>query len=156
MLALRLTLSIMLMASANLGAQVAMDETPQSARANCKELFLSKGKDEVSCFVNSIRVARLFCEVDFQKAQLTGEYAEFRACLTRGERSMKIYFDLARPKVAKKRAADDALKDLYAYALSGLRGMDPEVSERKIDYERRQTERKQGIEDRISRLEIER
>ncbi len=85
-----------------------------------------------------------------------GDSDKLSSCIREYEQSLKAFFDLARPRLARKKGASEALKELYSYALGGLRAMMPEPSELRIDYKRRQAERNQGIEDRIARLEAER
>lgn len=142
-------------ASLPLGAQ--QTASLAAARGECRELFLSKKSgDEVDCFVNHVRVARTFCQVAMLQAKVGGDLDAIYRCVKKYEGSMKSFYELAAPKVARKKAAADALKELYVYGVGGLRGMIPEVSERQGDYDRRQADRGQGIEDRIARLNLER
>ena len=61
----------------------------------------------------------------------------------------------AAAKTIKKPAAKAALKEHFVQAMSLVEGVEPGISEARIDYDRRQTDNKENLKKAWTRVEIE-
>ena len=112
-------------------------------------------KDDVRCFATHARAGMALCGMQWKLGLMKGDLAPAAACQSSAQDAMRPFYQAALKRVSKTREGTAALKDAYAYWVSVIRGLTPAVSEREIDYRRRITEYEQGLEQRLTRLEIE-
>ena len=100
-----------------------------------------------------IKAKTAFLEVELGKE--TSSHSIIGACQKEGRSEVKNLYPKANAQFAKKPAASKALKDFYVAWLAALDGISPSISERKIDYERRQGDASRKADEAWSRFEIE-
>lgn len=103
----------------------------------------------------------LMCKIKLKSSLLEAEagnsvgIGQVGTCIKEGKADVKKKFAPALSSVAKKPAAGKLLKDYYASWLTAFNGIIPEASERKIDYDRRQSVAEAKSEEYWNRFEVE-
>jgi len=112
-------------------------------------------KDDIRCFATHARAGMALCGMEWKLALLKGDIAPAAACQSSAQDAMRPFYQAALKRLSKNRDATSTLKDAYAYWVSAIRGLTPAAGEREFEYRRRTTEYDQGLEQRLTRLEIE-
>lgn len=112
-------------------------------------------KDDVRCFATHARAGMALCTLQWRLSLMKGDLAPAAACQSSAQDAMRPFYQAALKRLSKNRDGIAALKDAYAYWVSAIRGLTPAASEREADYQRRIAEYDQGLEQRLTRLEIE-
>lgn len=103
----------------------------------------------------SIQTTLAFAKVDAGTFTVEEAQSSIRKCIDDGKSEAKKLFPKANAQVAKKPAASKLLKEYYAVWITALDGVSPNLTERKIDYNRRQSESSRRVKEAWNRFEIE-
>lgn len=95
----------------------------------------------------------MLCELEFKNAQLGGD-SNYRKCISDGKATIKKGYEKSLKSV-KKPTARAALKEYYITAITTLQEIKPQSDERKMNYERRQGDNKNKLDEMWVRFETE-
>lgn len=90
------------------------------------------------------------CRLDYESQQI----GDLSRCTMEGKTSFKKAYE-KELKSVKKPASKAALKEYYIAAVSALQGIEPQADERKINYEKRQGDNKNKLDEMWTRFEVE-
>jgi hypothetical protein len=95
----------------------------------------------------------LTCGMSFQLFLVNGDRG-YKQCLLDGKVKIKKQYETSL-KTVKKPAARAALKEYYIFGVTALLGIEPQSEERKINYEKRQGDNQNKLDEMWVRFEAE-
>jgi hypothetical protein len=93
------------------------------------------------------------CEISFRLFTVNGDTG-YRECISSGNSEIKKLYEKF-SKTIKKPSARTALKEYYIAGVMALQGIEPQSDERTINYEKRQGDNKNKLNEMWVRFETE-
>lgn len=149
-------LTLSQLSQCSLEAGSATGDERKSLVKSCLEGVKTPEKDDgtpLQRYEGSFDNASLLCEMDFANSQSGGK-SHLEKCISDGKSNIKKAYNTA-SKTVKKPAAKAALKEHYISSISALQGIEPQANERKMNYEKRQSDNKAKRDELWVRFEVE-
>ena len=136
-----------------------------AAAAEIIKLGCREGAQATDCFLAQAKFSFTQCRTKYSQAMRLAAISgrpnpqaddELAACIDSYKEQISPFYGAARSALAGKKDAEAALKEMYAYWLSSMASLPAQSGETERERERRLTERTAGIQDRASRVEVER
>ncbi len=130
------------------------DPTPEEVDQRRKKNDATRAETMASVAAGPIVVSTQLLLMTCNLYYTAPKEGDFQRCLLDGKLALKQSYEKYLKSV-KKPAARAALKEYYITALSTLNGIAPQAEERKINYEKRQGDNKNKLDEMWTRFEVE-